>query len=63
MQRARGDNQKSNRTEHAERTDRVEWRTSERGYGTPRQDGPPHAARDTRGGKRETEETRHQVPA
>ena len=30
-QRARGDYQKGNRTEHAERTDRVEWRTSERG--------------------------------
>ena len=31
MQRARGDYQKGNRTELAERTDRVEWRTSERG--------------------------------
>ena len=30
-QRARGDYQKGNRTELAERTDRVEWRTSERG--------------------------------
>ena len=30
-QRARCDNQKGNRTELAERTDRVEWRTSERG--------------------------------
>ena len=30
-QRARGDYQKGNRTEDAERTDRVEWRTSERG--------------------------------
>ena len=30
-QGARGDNQKGNRTEDAERTDRVEWRTSERG--------------------------------
>ena len=30
-QRARGDNQKGNLTERAERTDRVEWRTSERG--------------------------------
>ena len=30
-QRARGDYQKGNRTEHAERTDRVEWCTSERG--------------------------------
>ena len=29
--RARGDYQKGNRTELAERTDRVEWRTSERG--------------------------------
>ena len=28
---ARGDYQKGNRTERAERTDRVEWRTSERG--------------------------------
>ena len=31
MQRAHGDYQKGNRTERAERTDRVEWRTSERG--------------------------------
>ena len=30
-QRARGEYQKGNRTELAERTDRVEWRTSERG--------------------------------
>ena len=30
-QRARGDYQKGNRTELAERTDRAEWRTSERG--------------------------------
>ena len=30
-QSARGDNQKGNRTELAERTDRVEWCTSERG--------------------------------
>ena len=30
-QSAHGDYQKVNRTEHAERTDRVEWRTSERG--------------------------------
>ena len=30
-QRARGDYQKGNRTELTERTDRVEWRTSERG--------------------------------
>ena len=30
-QRTRGENQKSNRTEPAERTDRMEWRTSERG--------------------------------
>ena len=29
--RARGDYQKGNRTELAERTDRVEWRTSEPG--------------------------------
>ena len=31
MQKARGDYQKGNRTEHAELTDRVEWRTNERG--------------------------------
>ena len=31
MQRARGDYQKGNRTKLAEHTDRVEWRTSERG--------------------------------
>ena len=30
-QRARGDYQKGDRTELAERTDRVEWPTSERG--------------------------------
>ena len=53
-QRAGGDYQKGNRTELAERTDRVEWRTSERGKGTPERDGPPHAARDTQGGKGET---------
>ena len=29
--RTRGDHQKGNRTERAERTDRMEWRTSERG--------------------------------
>ena len=31
MKGARGDYQKGNRTERAERTERVEWRTSERG--------------------------------
>ena len=62
-QRAPGDYQKGNRSEPPECTDRVEWRTSERGSGTPGQDGPPHAARDTRGGKGETEETQHQIPA
>ena len=30
-QRARGDYQRGDRTELAERTDRVEWRTSEQG--------------------------------
>ena len=30
---------------------------------TFRRDGPPHAARNTRGGKGETRETQHQVPA
>ena len=30
-QRTRGENQKGNRTEPAERTVRMEWRTSERG--------------------------------
>ena len=62
-QRACGDYQKGNRTELAERTDRVEWRTSERGLGTPGRDGPQHAARDTRGAMGETGETQHQVPA
>ena len=38
-QRGRGDNQKGNQTELAERTDRVEWRTSERIQGAP--DGRP----------------------
>ena len=61
--RTRGDHQKGNRTERAERTDRMEWHTSERGYGTPGRDGPPHAARNTRGGKGEEGETQHQVPA
>ena len=50
----RGEYQKGNGTEPAERIDRMEWRTSERGYGTPGQDGPPHTAQDTRGGKGET---------
>ena len=30
-QRTRGENQKGNRTKPAERSDRMEWRTSERG--------------------------------
>ena len=59
----RGDYRKGNRTERAERTDRVEWRTSERGQGTPGRDGPPHTARNTRGGEGETRKTRRQVPA
>ena len=59
----RGDYQKGNRTERAERTDHVEWRTSERGYGAPGRDGPPHAAPNTRGGEGEKRETQHQVPA
>ena len=60
-QTARGEYQKGNRTELAERTDRVEWRTSERGYGTPGQDGPPHTGRDTGAGrgKRGRHDTRH----
>ena len=62
-QTARGAYQKGKRTGLAERTDRVEWRNSERGYGTPGRDDPPQAARDTRGGKGETGETQHQVPA
>ena len=35
MQRTRGEYQKGYRTEPAECRDRVEWRTSERGQGTP----------------------------
>ena len=62
-QRARGDYQKGTRPELAERTDRVECRTSERAEGTPGRDSPPHAARNTRGGKRETGETQNQVLA
>ena len=62
-QRGCGEYQKGDRTKLTERTDRVQWRTSGRGYGTPGQDGPPHTARDMRGGKGETGETRHQVPA
>ena len=58
-----GDYRKGNWTERAERTDRVEWRTSERGYRTPGRDGPPHATQNTRGGEGETRETRRQVPA
>ena len=34
-QRTRGPYQKGNQTEHAERTDQKEWRTSRRGQGTP----------------------------
>ena len=62
-QMTRGEYQKGNRTEPAERTDRMEWHTSDRGQGTPRRDGPPHTAQDTRGGKRETGRTRHQAAA
>ena len=61
-QRARGDYQKGNCTELAERTDRVEWRTSDPGHpdGTAR-----YTQRWTRGagrGKRERHNTM-QVPA
>ena len=62
-QRTDGEYHKGNRTEPAERTDRMEWRTSERGKGTPGRDGPPHTARETRGGKGETEMTQHPAPA
>ena len=44
---------KGNRTEPAERTDCVEWRTSRRRKGTSGQDNPQHALRGARG-KRET---------
>ena len=61
-QRARGDYQKGNRTELAERTDRVEWRTSEQHPdGTAR-----HTQRGTRGagcGKRERHNTRYRPEA
>ena len=55
-QRARGDYQKANRTELAERTDRVEWCTSERGYSTPGQGGSAtrsaaHAGREGGNGR------------
>ena len=62
-QRTRGEYQKGNRTEPAERTDRMEWRTSDRGQGTTRRDGPQHTAQDTRGRKGETGRTQHQAPA
>ena len=60
-QRTHGENLKGNRTEPAERTDRMEWRTSEREEGTPRQDSPPHTAQETLGGKRKQggHNTRH----
>ena len=60
-QRTRGEYQKGNRSEPAERTDRMEWRTSERWQGAPGQDGPPHKAQDTRSGKGKTGRTRHQA--
>ena len=61
-QRARGEYQKGNRTEPAECTDRMEWRTSGRGKGTPGRDDPPHAPRGARGkgaGARERRKNRH----
>ena len=60
-QRARGDYQKGNRTELAECTDRVEWRTASEGKGHP-DETARHTQRGTRGagrGKRERQNTRY----
>ena len=62
-QRTRGEYQKGNRTKPADRTDRMELRTSERGPGTPGRDGPPHTARETPGEKGETGKTLNPAPA
>ena len=62
-QRTRGEYQKGNRTEPAKRTDRMEWGTSGRGYGTAGRDNPPHAAQGTRGGRGGTEKTQNLAPA
>ena len=60
-QRTRGEYQKGNRTEPAERPDRMEWRTCEQVQGTPARNGLPHTAR-TGGagrGRRGGHDTRH----
>ena len=48
-QQTHGAHQKGYPTEHAERTDHMEWRTIRRGQGTPRQGYPPQAPRERRG--------------
>ena len=48
-QRTHGMHQKGNRTELAERTDPLEWRTSTRGQRTPGRGNPQLAPRVTRG--------------
>ena len=48
-QQARGADLEGDRIEPAERTDRMEWRTSRRGDGTAGRDDPPHAPRRARG--------------
>ena len=62
-QRARGEYQKGIRTEPLERTDRMKWRTSGQGYGTPGRDSPPHPARETWGGRGGTKRTQNLAPA
>ena len=52
-------------TEPSARNAQTAWNgvPASEGKGHPDRDGPPHAARNTRGGKGETGETQHQVPA
>ena len=54
VQRTRGGDPKSDQSEPAECTDRMEWRTGRRSDGTPRRDNPQHAPRGTpvKGGAR-----------
>ena len=62
QQEARGADLKVERTEPADRTDRMEWRTSRRGDGTPRRDNLPEAAARSAGegeGAREGRGNRH----
>ena len=62
-QRTRGADPKGSRTEPAERTDRMEWRTGRRREGTPGRDNPQHAPRGTRGQGGAQGETQEPAPA